>query len=186
MGFKALWAKMSLSRTASRICSVPLSLPLQLAGRPLLVLLPDRQRDLTVVKQVLPDIIRLFGEDAVHLLAPPLSEIESIFPSKGIKIISPGRNTVNWCGLPTRPFLDRLRGQRFDYLFDTNLEDNPFASCILLQFPTAVRFGAAGRLGLPYLNLEIKTRYLRDRGLVYHCILEVMEHLSQNTGTLTS
>ncbi len=186
MGIKTLAAKFALSRAAAKVSSSPLSLPLQLRGKSLLVLLPDNMRDLAVVKQILPGIIRLFGEEAVHLLASPESDIQSIFPSKGIRIISPEPGALGWSGLPAHSFLERLRAQKFEFVFDTNLEKNDFAARVLLLYPGAVRFGAAGRLGLPYLNLEIKTRYGRDRGLIYECILEVIEHLSQTTGTLTS
>ncbi|MDD4052553.1 MAG: hypothetical protein PHR28_11735 [candidate division Zixibacteria bacterium] len=186
MGIRSLAAKFSLSRVAAKVVSVPLSLPLQLSGRSLLVLLPDNLHDLAVVRQILPQIIRLFGEESVNLLAAPECDIQSIFPTKGIRIITPEPNALNWSRLPSHAFLDRLRALKFDYVFDTNLEENGFAARILLLYPYAVRFGAAGRLGLPYLNLEIKTRYGRDRGLIYECILEVMEHLSHTTGTLTS
>jgi hypothetical protein len=186
MGIKTLAAKFALSRAAAKVSSATLSLPLQLRGKSLLVLLPDNMRDQVVVKQILPGIIRLFGEESVHLLAPPESEIQSIFPSKGIRIITPELGSVRWNQLPTHSLLERLRTWKFDYVFDANLEKNDFAARILLLYPNAIRFGAAGRLGLPYLNLEIKTRYGRDRGLIYECILEVIEHLTPTTGTLTS
>jgi hypothetical protein len=182
MGIKSLVSKVGLSRAASKIRSKPLSLPLVLENRSLLVLLPAAQRELTVVKQVLPDITSVFGSRNVYLLAYPGTSVESIFPSKGFRIISPDKSSMNWSGLPTRSFLEKLMQNRFDYIFDSNLTENRFAAKILLSFPDAVRFGHKGHLGLPYLNLEIKTKFLRDRRLIYRSILEVVANLAQVTG----
>jgi len=180
MKIKTLLARVYLSRAASKTHSSSLSLPLDFTDKALLVLLPSEQRELTVVKQVLPDITTIFGTRNVHLLAFPGTQVESIFPSKGFRIISPGRSVVGWSGLPTRAFLERMRAYKFDYIFETNLSENLFAARILLEFPEAVRFGNMGHLGLPYLNLEIKTRYLRDRRQIYRSILEVVGNLANN------
>ena len=180
MGIKSLAARFILSRAASRVAPQPLSLPLVLKGKSLLVLLPAVQRDLTVVKQILPEVTNYFGDQQVFLMACPDSHVESIFPSKGFRIISPQKTDTNWCELPSKIFMDRLRQQKFDYIFDTNLEENRFAARILLNFPEAIRFGSTGHLGLPYINLEIKTKYLRDRRLIYRSILEVMGNLSRS------
>lgn len=186
MGIKSLAARIYLSRASSRLTPAPLSLPLILKGRTLLVLLPAAQRDLTVVKQILPDITKLFGDENVYLLACPNTNVRSIFPSKGFRIITPDKSAVNWCNLPAREFLNKLQKHNFDFIFDTNLEENRFAARILLSFPTAVRFGSKGSLGLPYLNLEVKTKFLRDRRLIYRSILEVMANISQSNGAIAS
>jgi hypothetical protein len=178
MKIKSIISKAMLARTASRTKSAPLSLPLEFSGKSLLVLLPDEQRELTVVKQILPDITAIFGTENVYLLSSLGMQIESIFPSKGFRYISTGRSAIKWTGLPSRPFLDKLRKYRFDYIFDTNLSENVFASRILLEFPRAVRFGNGGYLGTPYLNLEIKTKFLRDRRQIYRSILEVLARLA--------
>jgi len=177
VGIKTLFAKVCLARASSRLAGKPVALPLAVIGKSLLVLLPSQQRDLTIIKQVLPDITRLFGEDRIYLLANPGTEVESIFPSKGFHIISPAPSSANWLRLPSQTFLDKLKKHAFDYIFDTNLEENLFASRILLSFPDAVRFGANGRLGHPFLNLEIKTKYSRDRHLIYASILEVIAQI---------
>jgi hypothetical protein len=179
MGIKSLSSRLSLVRAASKIKSSSLSLPLQLKDKSLLVLLPAVQRELTVVKQVLPEITTVFGDRNVYLLAFPDTHVESIFPTKGFRIISPGKSALNWSGLPTRAFLEKLGQNKFDYIFDTNLTENRFAARILLSFPGAVRFGHKGNLGHPYLNLEIKTKFLRDRRLIYRSILEVVANLSR-------
>lgn len=181
MGIKSLMAKAALARAASKTKSSPLSLPLEFSGKSLLVLLPPEQRDLTVVKQILPDITGVFGDRSVYLLAHPGTQIESMFPSKGFRYISPGKSGINWSGLPTRSFLDKLKSHTFDYIFDTNLTDNIFAARILLEFPQAVRFGSSGGLGLPYLNLEIKTKFLRDRRQIYRSVLSVIAHLAHKS-----
>jgi hypothetical protein len=159
MKIKSIISKAMLARTASRTKSAPLSLPLEFSGKSLLVLLPDEQRELTVVKQILPDITAIFGTENVYLLSSLGMQIESIFPSKGFRYISTGRSAIKWTGLPSRPFLDKLRKYR-------------------LEFPRAVRFGNGGYLGTPYLNLEIKTKFLRDRRQIYRSILEVLARLA--------
>jgi len=176
---KSLVAKALLARAAARTRSGPVTVPLELAAKSLLVLLPAEQRELTVVKQVLPELTGIFGDQNVYLMGYPNTNVESIFPSKGFRIISPGKSAMTWCGLPSSGFLERLKSTRFDYIFDTNLADNPFAARVLLNFPEAIRFGEAGHLGLPYLNLEIKTKYLRDRRLIYRSILEVIANLAR-------
>ncbi len=178
MGFKALIARLSLLRASARVKPEPLSLPLTLMGKKILVLLPPEQKDLTVIKQILPDLIRLFGDNSVHLLAYPDTQVRSIFPSKGLHIISPSKSVMNWYHLPTREYMEKLSSEKFNYVFDTNLEQNRFAARLLLLFPAAVRFGSSG-LGQPYINLEIKTKYLRDRRLIYRSILEVLENISR-------
>ncbi len=180
MGIKSLAAKLMLARASAKVTARPLSVPLDLEDKSLLVLLPAVQRDLTVVKQVLPEVTDYFGNKNVYLLACPDSHVESIFPSKGFRIMSPKKSDANWCELPTRVFLEKLGQQKFDYIFDTNLEENPFAARILLHFPEAIRFGSTGHLGLPYINLEIKTKYLRDRRLIYRSILEVVGNLAKS------
>ncbi|MCK5125036.1 MAG: hypothetical protein KAR42_02165 [candidate division Zixibacteria bacterium] len=182
MGIKSLAAKMVLSRASSKVAVAPLSLPLELKGKTLLVLLPAIQRDLTIVKQILPEVTTYFGDRNVFLMACPDTHVESIFPSKGFRIMSPKKSDANWCELPSKVFLDRLSQKKFDYIFDTNLEENQFAARILLQFPEAIRFGSTGHLGLPYINLEVKTNYLRDRRLIYRSILEVVGNLAKPTG----
>lgn len=181
MGIKTLMARTALVRAASKTKSAPLSLPLEFLGKSLLVLLPAEQRELTVVKQILPDITKIFGDRDVYMLAYPGTHIESIFPSKGFRYISPGKSGMSWTGLPTGAFLGKLKSHKFDYIFDTNLTRNIFTARILLEFPHAVRFGNSGGLGLPYLNLEIKTKFLRDRSQIYRSILDVIAHLADKT-----
>ncbi|MEZ5358674.1 MAG: hypothetical protein R3F48_07545 [Candidatus Zixiibacteriota bacterium] len=180
MGIKTLAAKFMLSRASAKVTPRPLSIPLDLENKSLLVLLPAVQRDLTVVKQILPDVTDYFGDRNVFLLACPESHVESIFPSKGFKIVSPKKSDTNWCELPSKVFLEKLGLQKYDYIFDTNLEENLFAARILLQFPEAIRFGSNGHLGLPYINLAVKTKYLRDRRQIYRSILEVIGNLAKS------
>jgi hypothetical protein len=178
MGIKSFAAQWNLRRQSRRLQPEPVTFPLTLTGRSLLVLLPMEQRHLTVVKQVLPDIVELFGDRQIHLLAYPGTDVQSIFPTKGLNITSPPRTVLNWQGLPSRSFLETLHKTKFEYVFDANLEDNLFAARVLLEFPKAVRFGCSGRLGAPFFNLEIKTKYMRDRRLIYSSILEVVAELS--------
>lgn len=181
MNIKSLMAKAVLSRAASKTKSAPLSLPLEFSGKSLLVLLPGEQRELTVVKQILPDITAVFGNQQVYMLSSIGVQIESIFPSKGFRYISAGKSAIKWSGLPSHSFLEKLRKHKFDYIFDTNLSENVFAARVLLEFPQAVRFGNSGYLGLPYLNLEIKTKFLRDRRQIYRSILDVVAKLAHKT-----
>ena len=179
MGIKSVAAKLILKRVSTKTESTGVSVPLSLKGKTILVLLPDNHADLTVFKQTLPNITRLFGDNNVYLLACPDIEVQSILPSKGLRIITPSRSSVNWFRLPTQNFLDKLRKWDFDFVFDANLDENKFAARVLLNFPRAVRFGCNGLLGHPYLNLEIKTKYLRDRRLIYRSMLEVLRDISQ-------
>jgi hypothetical protein len=181
MGIRSLAARISLRAACAKSKSQPVSFPLELKGKSLLVLLPAEQRHLTVVKQILPTITDLFGDINVMLLAYPGTEVQSIFPTKGFQIMTPTKTEISWHGLPTHSFIEKIRKYKFAYVFEANLEENRFARRILLEFPQAVRFGNSGRLGLPYLNLEIKTRYLRDRHLIYASILEVLAGLAQTT-----
>lgn len=180
MGIKSVAAKLVLKRASMRLDSLALSIPLNLYGKSILVLLPDNHPDLTIFKQVLPNITTLFGENNVYLLASPDIEVQTILPTKGLRIITPSRSSVNWLHLPTANFLEKLKKWDFDFIFDANLDENRFAARILLNFPKAVRFGCNGLLGPPYLNLEIKTRYLRDRRLIYRSLLEVLRDISQS------
>ena len=186
MGIRSLVASFSLARVCRLLNTEPLTLPLALKDKNLLVLLPANLADLTVFKQILPQVISLFGENNVYLLAGPEMEVQSIFSSKGLHIIAPSKTSVNWCRLPTQAFLEKLKKLSFDYVFDGNFESNHFAARILLNFPRAVRFGCNPRLGHPYLNLEIKTRYLRDRRLIYRSIMEVLGDISHPRGVTAS
>ncbi len=180
MSFATFVARLSMQRAISRMKSEPVSVPLTLKGRPLLVLLPRDQRNLTVVKQVLAEIIEIFGDTTITLLAFPGGDVQSIFPTKGIRIISPPPSALNWQKLPSRSFLEMMRKEKFEFIFDTNLDENRFAARILLEFPKAVRFGCSDLLGAPFLNLEIKTKYSRDRRLIYSSILEVIAGLGKS------
>lgn len=180
MSFRSFAARLSMRRAISRMKSEPVSVPLVFKGRPLLVLLPKEQRHLTIVKQVLPEVIEIFGDTNITLLAFPGGDVQSIFPTKGIRIISPSPSVLNWQKLPSRSFLETLRKDKFEYIFDTNLDENRFAARILLEFPKAVRFGCSDLLGAPFLNLEIKTKYARDRRLIYSSILEVIAALGKS------
>jgi hypothetical protein len=186
MGIKAIAASLVLKRASSRLETRPLSLPFTLKGKSILVLLPNSHVDLTVFKQMLPRITALFGENNVYLLTCPDIEVQSILPSKGLRIITPSKSSVNWFRLPTQSFLAKLKKWDFDFVFDANLQENKFAARVLLTFPNAVRFGCNGRLGHPYLNLEIKTRYLRDRRLIYRSLLEVLRDIAHSQGVTTA
>ncbi len=45
------------------------------------------------------------------------------------------------------------------------------------SFPRAVRIGRGNHLGIPYYNLEIKTKYLRDERNIYRSLLETLSAL---------
>jgi len=179
MIFKNWVSRYLLWRAATQVKASLLNLPLKLQGSRVLVLLPPDQQNLTIIKKSLPDMTRLFGENNVFLLASPGSNVQNIFPGKGFHFITPASSSVSWSGLPKKAFLDKLKNHRFDYIFDTNLEVNNFAARVLLDFPEAVRFGISGGPGEPYINLEVKTKYLRDRHLIYRSILEVINNLAQ-------
>jgi hypothetical protein len=186
MGFKTFVARMSLARASHRMKQSPLRVPLEVEGKTILVLLPERQKELTEVKQILPEISELFGNTDVYLMSCPTVEIQSIFPRKGFRIISPTRSAMTWYLLPENRFLEKLREHKFDFILDTNLEENLFAAKVLLSFPDAIRIGCQGHLGPPFINLEVKTKYLRDRRMIYRAMLEVVGRLTQINNPQTS
>lgn len=146
----------------------------------ILVCLPGGLRELTVVKQFLPTITELFKPANVTLLSMPGIRVNDIYPRKGFHILSPNEDQLTWSGLPKKSYLKMLADYRYDLLIDLNLEGSAFTSCILLNFPKAVRIGRGNHRGNPYYNLEIKTRYLRDEKNIYRSLFETIATLKNS------
>lgn len=143
----------------------------------LLICLPPDQRELTMIKNLLPQINRTFAGAKICLLASPGSMIYNIFPRRGFHIMTPGNKELSWGGMASKEYLRKLKEEKFEMIFDMNLETNYFAQGILLAFPDAVRVGPANRLERPYYNLEIKTRFLRDEKNIYKSMVETIDRL---------
>lgn len=143
----------------------------------LLVLLPPGQRELTMIKNLLPEMNKTFPGAKICLLASPGSTIYNIFPRRGFYILTPASNQLSWGGTAKKEYIAKLKEDKFDMLLDMNLETNYFSQGILLAFPDAIRVGPANRLGQPYYNLEIKTRFLRDEKNIYKSMIETVNRL---------
>ena len=151
-------------------------------NRHILVCLPGGLRELTLLKQFLPDIKALFKPAEITLLALPGVKVNDMYPRKGFHILSPSTDQVTWSGLPKKSYVKMLQDYKFDVLLDLNLQPSTFTSSILLNFPGAIRIGRGNHLGDPYYNLEIKTRYLRDERNIYRSLLQTLGTLKAATG----
>jgi hypothetical protein len=174
-GIRKLVADWQVSRMRRRMRPEMVAFPADLLKpKHVLVCLPAGLRELTLVKQYLPDITAMFKPADVTLLALPDIKVFDIYPRKGFQILTPSREQLSWSGLPSRPFLKMLMMQNFDTILDLNLDVSSFPSSILLCFPKAVRIGRGNHLGEPFYNLEIKTKYLRDERNIYKTLLETL------------
>ncbi len=140
----------------------------------ILVCLPDGLRELTLVKQFLPNIAELFKPADIVLLSMPGIKVTDIFPRKGFQIISPSGEQISWSGLAKTAFIKQLKDLKIDVVLDLNLQTSSFTSSILLNFPEALRIGRGNHRGNPFYNLEIKTKYLRDERNIYRTILDTI------------
>ena len=148
-----------------------------ISARNILVLLPPGQRELTMIKDMLPDITRVFSGGEIYILASPGSTVYSIFPRKGYRIMTPTSQHLDWSGLPHRSFIKSLEETGFDVLLDLNLGVNYFSQAILLSFTRALKIGRGNHLGTPYYNLEIKSRYIRDEKNIYKSIITTIDRI---------
>lgn len=173
---KNMLAQVSVRRTARHMPTEQLCFPDSLRSpKHILVCLPSKLRELTLVKQFLPTISELFKPADIVLLSAPGIRVNDIFPRKGFQILSPTSDQLTWWGLPKKSYIDVLKDLKIDLVLDLNLEQSNFTSSILLNFPKAVRIGRGNHLGRPYYNLEIKTKYLRDERNIYRSLLETIK-----------
>jgi len=181
MNIKGLVARLRLKRAQRRTTARSFQFPADLC-RPkrLLVCLPGQLRELTTVKQFLPQITSLFSETDITLLTMPDMKVADIFPRKGFHILSPTGKQLTWSGLPRKSYLGELRALKFDMILDLNLESTVFMEGILLGLSDCLRIGRGNFLGQPYYNLEIKTRHLRDGLNIYRSLLETLEGIKRN------
>jgi hypothetical protein len=175
MGFRDFIAGVQIGQLKRRVEGRQLSLPGDLLKpRHILVCLPGGLRELTMVKQLLPAITHLFKPADITLLALPGVKVYDIYPRKGFQILTPSLDQVTWTGLPKKSYLATLCEQKFDTILDLNLEPSSFTSTVLLRFPDAIRIGRGNHLGVPFYNLEIKTKYLRDERNIYRSLLATL------------
>jgi hypothetical protein len=162
---------------------VPRSFPADLINpKQILICLPGNLRELTLVRQFLPDISSLFKSASISLLAMPGMRLNDIFPHRGFQILTPSSDQLSWSGLPSRSYIATLQQFNFDMVLDLNLEPSFFTSAVLLSFPAAIRIGRGNHLGDPFYNLEIKTKYLRDERNIYRSLLETLEAIIRPQG----
>ena len=146
-------------------------------ARHVLVLLPPGQRELTMIKGLLPEITRVFSGAEIYILASPGSTVYNIFPRKGYRIMTPTSQHLDWSGLPKRSYIKTLEETAFDVIIDLNLGVNYFSQAILLSFGKALKIGRGNHLGTPYYNLEIKSRYIRDEKNIYKSIITTIDRI---------
>ncbi len=178
MSFKRFVAQVKLTQLRRRMDSATFQFPDALrTPKQILVCMPGELRELTLLKQFLPDIRDLFKPATVTLLSMPGLQIADIFPRKGFNVLTPSADQMSWSGLAKRSYIDFLRNYKFDIVLDLNLEPSQFTSSVLLQYPEALRIGRGNHLGQPFYNLEIKTRYLRDERNIYRSLIETLKLL---------
>jgi len=151
----------------------------------ILVCLPEGLRELTVVKQFLPTLTALFKSSDFTLLSMPGVRVADIYPRKGFNIVSPSSDQVTWSGVAKPSFLSTLSQYNFDMILDLNFENSAFTSSILLNFPKAIRVGKGNHRGIPFYNLEIKTRYLRDERNIYRSLFDTLALLKTGRSSET-
>ena len=151
----------------------------------ILVCLPEGLRELTVVKQFLPTLTGLFKSSDFTLLSMPGVRVADIYPRKGFNIVSPSSDQVAWSGVAKPSFLSTLSQYNFDMILDLNFENSAFTSSILLNFPKALRGGKGNHRGIPFYNLEIKTRYLRDERNIYRSLFDTLALLKTGRSSET-
>jgi len=175
MGLRSIYGNYRLTRWQRRLETSPLAFPqVLLDTTAILVCLPSGLRELTLVKEFLPELKSSFRSAAVALLAPPGVRINDIYPRKGYQILSPSADQTTWAGLPSKSYLQTLHDHKFDLVIDLTLGHSPFTRGVLLGHPQAVRVGKGNHLGRPYYNLEIKTKFLRDERNIYRTLVETL------------
>ncbi|MBD3402543.1 hypothetical protein GF420_06585 [candidate division GN15 bacterium] len=168
-------ARWQIGRIRKNMPAAQFSFPADLMKpKHVLICLPGNLRELTLIKSLLPAINSLFKPADITLLAMPGVKVADMFPRKGIHILTPSTDQLTWSGLPKKSYLATLRDYKYDMILDLNLEESFFTSAVLLNFPSAIRVGRGNHLGIPYYNLEIKTRFLRDERNIYRSLLEML------------
>lgn len=172
---KHVMAGMQVRSRSRRMHSEPFLVPGSLRNpRKVLICLPGGLRELTLIKSFLPTIADLFSSADITLLPLPGSVVADIFPRKGFHIENTNVDKLSWTGLPSKEFLKRLDGERFDLVIDLDLEGSYFTAAVLLNFPGAIRVGRGNHLGAPFYNLEIKSKYLRDEKNIYRSLFDTI------------
>jgi len=181
-GLKNISAAFRLRQMARRCSGSLISLPVDLVNtRNILVLLPAGQKELTMIKQFLPEISRVFAGCEIYLLAAPGSQVYGIFPRKGYRIMTPSSDHLTWSGLAKKSYIAALRKNEYDLILDLNLSPQQFMQSILLSFSGAIRIGGCSSLGRPYYNLEIRSKFLRDEKNIYKSIIDMIGQFRANS-----
>lgn len=184
-GFRNLLARLKLQLLCKRYKPFAISLPGDIVKtRNILVCLPSSQRELTMIKQLLPDLSRVFAGSEIYIMASPRSTVYGIFPRKGFRIMTPSSSHVSWAGLANKKYIRLLQEHKYDVILDLNLHPNYFVQSVLLAFPQAIRIGKVDGPGVPYYNLEIKTRFIRDERNIYKSIIDTIDKLKNQAAPI--
>jgi len=186
LGIKDFVARFHLRFLMKNYQPASMSLPDDLNNRRnVLICLPAGQRELTMIKPLLPELSRIFSSSEIYLLASPGSQVYAIFPRKGYRIFTPSSDQIGWSGVAKKSYLKILRQNNFDLILDMNLITGYFVQSVLLSFPKAIRIGGGNKLGQPYYNLEIKSKYLRDEKNIYKSIVEMIGKIKDSHSLAT-
>jgi len=178
---KNITAKMALNSLRRKCEPREIALPDDIISvRNVLVCLPPVQRELTMIKQLLPDLSKVFLDAEIYLLASPGRNVYDIFPRKGYRIMSPTSEQISWSGIASKKYIATLKKNKYDMILDFNLRPNIFTQSILLSFPESLKIGKGNSLGSPYYNIEIKTKFIRDEKNIYKSILETIDSFKKN------
>lgn len=181
MSFRDFVANLHLKHMKTKLQPMMHTFPSDLLQpKHILVCLPGGLRELTIVKQFLPNIAELFKPADITLMSMPCVKVTDIFPRKGFQILAPTSDQLSWSGLPKKSYLRTLDDYKFDAILDLSLQPSVFTSGLLLNFPSAIRIGRGNHLGQPFYNLEIKTKYLRDERNIYRSLLDTLSLMRGN------
>ncbi|MFH2035497.1 MAG: hypothetical protein ABIJ45_03765 [Candidatus Zixiibacteriota bacterium] len=133
-----------------------------------------------MIKQLLPELSKVFIGAEIYLMASPGRNVYDIFPRKGYRIMSPSSDHISWSGLASKKYISVLKSNSYDIILDFNLRPNIFTQSILLSFPEALKIGKGNSLGAPYYNIEIKTKFIRDEKNIYKSILETIDSFKKH------
>jgi len=177
--FRSVFARWQINKLKRKIEQHEINFPSDLLKpKNVLICLPATLRELTLVKQFLPNINTIFKPANLALLTSPGVKVADIYPRKGYQILTPSMDQLTWTGLPKKSYIQVLKDYKFDLILDLNFGISIFTSAVLLNFPEAVRVGRGNHRGIPFYNLEIKTKYLRDERNIYRSLLETLANIT--------
>lgn len=96
------------------------------------------------------DYLTSINKDVTVICKSKLSNL-----SGNLKIINYDNQALNWYKLPTKEFIDKIKGN-YDVSIDLNLEDNIFSSYIITMLKTKFRVGFKNKYSDIYYNFIVE------------------------------